>query len=720
MDDVNINKICLDVQEVELDGEEKEWVKLSWISSQSDDDGSFQSSGIQRDSDNETAQMKDCDNKVSFTNAELEDISDGISVITESDTDAVNTNLSQICQFKPLKSPQMLEVQISRQKDIWNILIACVLGMIIGLSLSHLFTIPETCPVSDGVDAESLRTASHNIVNTCKELTDVKTMLNEIKAHIPADKKITKQFLTQFFEITDSSNKTSNKPIVVTKEFFNSTSHPLDQLQGSLHVLSSLAFIYDDNSSFKNKINKTLDIVNNTKLFYDTLILLTNNTQDEYNPIVSNFLQHKKMYTTSKLLLSNLAEKVSKVTSKVYNKYAKERHRLNKKLCHLKSILPDDKFLKQLTENNQMFKDYDKSCFSNYTSKNLDSRTITKDDTKIKEQITKTDDTVLHPKYDKQNSHRIHDNKENSFKNKRNKKQNVDKSTMEFVQNARHKIHNTAQLLRSKEIENVSNLRRELSKKLHHLKNIFSDNEFLKQLIEDYESDNKDKESVKDERKDDYLQSNTISKNGILKNSFDNILMQLKNTCPLSTNYCPKFNLNTSTFDTLSNHKTKNYKHKKHTNSKKTMDHRDSAKILPVEGESRPRKKEYFKSNGSTKKIVNGKATYEGENISSQNKIKNHISEHTVDCDKSKHSSLDSCTMKQDNQHYTDTDRNKAFYKYRQGQIRSDNKRFHEYKKQLDASDWYFRRAFARRNARRHAEYMSYIYQQDMKWKNRR
>ncbi|XP_024885813.1 uncharacterized protein LOC112463583 [Temnothorax curvispinosus] len=704
MDDVNINKICLDIQEVELDGEEKEWVKLSWISSQSDDDGSFQSSGIQRDSGNETAQMKDCDNKVSFTNAELEDISDGISVITESDTDAVNTNLSQICQFKPLESPQMLEVQISRQKDIWNILIACVLGMIIGLSLSHLFTIPETCPVSDGVDAESLRTASHNIVNTCKELTDVKTMLNEIKAHIPADEKITKQFSTQFFEITDSSNKTSDKPVVVNKDVFNSTSHPLDQLQGSLHVLSSLAFIYDDNGSLKNKINKTLDIVNNTKLFYDTLILLTNNTQDEYNPNVSNFLQHKQMYTTTKLLLSNLAEKVSKVTSKVYNKYDKERHRLNKKLCLLKSILPDDKFLKQLTENNQMFKDYDKSCFPNYTSKNLD-RTITKDNTKMKEQITKTDDTVLHPKYDKQNSHRIHDdNKENSFKNKRNKKQNIDKSTMEFVRNASHKIHNTSQLLLSEVIENISNLRRK----------------FLKQLIEDYESDNEDKESVKDERKDDYLQSNTISKNDILKNSFDNILMQLKNTCPLSTNYCPKFNLNTSTFDTVSNvrnHKTKNYKHKKHTNSKKTMDRRDSAKILPVEGESRPRKKEYFKSNGSTKKIVNGKAAYEGENISSQNKIKNHISEHTVDCDKSKHSSLDSRTMKQDNQHYTDTDRNKAFYKYRQGQIRSDNKRFHEYKKQLDASDWYFRRAFARRNARRHAEY---IYQRNMKWKNRR
>lgn len=46
MDDVNINKICM--EEVELDGEEKEWIKLSWINCQSDDDENFQSSEIQR------------------------------------------------------------------------------------------------------------------------------------------------------------------------------------------------------------------------------------------------------------------------------------------------------------------------------------------------------------------------------------------------------------------------------------------------------------------------------------------------------------------------------------------------------------------------------------------------------------------------------------------------------------------------------------------------
>lgn len=68
-----------------------------------------------KDSDNEIAQMKECDGKVSFTNEEPEDISDGISVITESDMDAVNTNLFQLYRFKPFGSPQMLELQLSRQ-----------------------------------------------------------------------------------------------------------------------------------------------------------------------------------------------------------------------------------------------------------------------------------------------------------------------------------------------------------------------------------------------------------------------------------------------------------------------------------------------------------------------------------------------------------------------------------------------------------------------------
>lgn len=126
-------------------------------------------------------------------------------------------------------------------------------------------------------------------------------------------------------------------------------------------------------------------------------------------------------------------------------------------------------------------------------------------------------------------------------------------------QNTSHKIHNTSQLLISEIVENITKLRRQLNKKLHHLKNILPNSEFLKQLVEDdeiiqYKSKIRDnKKSVKyGKGKDDYFQSNIISKDGISKNSFDAIL-QLKNTCPFSINYCSKFNINMSTFDTVSN-----------------------------------------------------------------------------------------------------------------------------------------------------------------------
>ncbi|CAL1681439.1 unnamed protein product [Lasius platythorax] len=109
-----------------------------------------------------------------------------------------------------------------------------------------------------------------------------------------------------------------NKP-TITSESFNFDQYSLDQvsqLQMSLHVLSSLAFIYDNNSSLKNDISETLDIVNSTKSFYENLILFNNNTQNEYNSLALKILQYDsdKIHITSKSLLSNLIEKMSKIT----------------------------------------------------------------------------------------------------------------------------------------------------------------------------------------------------------------------------------------------------------------------------------------------------------------------------------------------------------------------------------------------------------------------
>lgn len=111
-------------------------------------------------------------------------------------------------------------------------------------------------------------------------------MLNEIKARTAVDKKIMEHFVGQLSKI-DSANKLSDKP-TVRSESFNFDQYSLDQvsqLQMSLHILSSLAFIYDNNSSLKNEISETLDIVNSTKSFYKNLILFNNNTQNKYNSL---------------------------------------------------------------------------------------------------------------------------------------------------------------------------------------------------------------------------------------------------------------------------------------------------------------------------------------------------------------------------------------------------------------------------------------------------
>lgn len=111
------------------------------------------------------------------------------------------------------------------------------------------------------------------------------------------------------------------------------------------------------------------------------------------------------------------------LTLSVRYKYTKQRHKLIKKLCDLKNILPDDELLKQLTENNKLFKNYDKSCSSNYLSKKFNPKTFGKRNTKInknrsgKEQIKEVDNTV-HTKYDKEKSQKINDG-QNSLSNEK-------------------------------------------------------------------------------------------------------------------------------------------------------------------------------------------------------------------------------------------------------------------------------------------------------------
>ncbi|XP_029162672.1 putative uncharacterized protein DDB_G0282133 [Nylanderia fulva] len=681
MDDVNINEICLHLEEVEVEtGDENEWIKLNWINKQSDDNETLQSSNLQKeDSNSESSQTKD--NKVSSVSTEAEDISDGISVITESDTDTVPNNL-QLRQFNgntcgPL---WMLETRVNNQGNIRNVVLACIIGIVIGFILSHSFITPEANPNSNGINTESLKTVSHNIVNTCKALTEVKTMLNEIKARTAVDKKIIEHFIEQLSNI-DSTNKMGGKP-TVTSESFNFDQYSLDQvsqLQMSLHVLSSFAFIYGNNSSLKNEISKTLDIVNSTKLFYENLILFNNNTQNEYNSLALKILQHDsdKIHITSKSLLSNLIEKMSKITLNVYNKYTKQRYKVIKKLCDLKNILPDDEFLKRLTENNELFKNYDKSCVSNYSSKKFNTKTSEKRNTKIKnvkEWSKKADNTAFHENYDKKNGHkkRNDDNEKNYLKKKSTKKLNEHNYTIpKFFHNGSDKIYNTSQLLFSDSIGkmNTETLNKRTCTKCNKA-----------------------------------TQTDKMS-----KDNFDNVLHLWKDSSSLSTNYCSRSNIEDVpiTLNCKTENCIVNSNNKHNANKESVSDYKSSAKVMFEK--SKPKQKDYSKSSDSTKKVFNNdnKNIKEKKKMPSQNKMKNHVSENN-NYHKSIQSSFNSRITKQDDQDYINSD------------WQSDNERFDVHKKQRydDTSDWYFQRAFSRRNARKHAED---LYQRNtMLWKKRR
>lgn len=76
--------------------------------------------------------------------------------------------------------------------------------------------------------------------------------------------------------------------------------------------------------------------------------------------------------------------------------------------------------------------------------------------------------------------------------------------------------------------------------------------EFLERSTENNEENNRESINLC-ARENDYLQSIEIQKDDVSKDNFDNILIQSwKDMCPLSTNSCPKFNIDVPTLPTTS------------------------------------------------------------------------------------------------------------------------------------------------------------------------
>lgn len=104
----------------------------------------------------------------------------------------------------------------------------------------------------------------------------VNVTLHEIKAHI-IENNLNKDYAWQLLKSINYPNQMNNK---LTIESFSNDPYLIDHLQVSLNILSLLNNIYDSNSLLKSEMNKTLNVVNNTKVLYETLIMLNNNAQN--------------------------------------------------------------------------------------------------------------------------------------------------------------------------------------------------------------------------------------------------------------------------------------------------------------------------------------------------------------------------------------------------------------------------------------------------------
>ncbi|XP_032673972.1 uncharacterized protein LOC116845415 isoform X1 [Odontomachus brunneus] len=160
-------------------------------------------------------------------------------------------------------------------------------------------------------------------------------------------------------------------------------------------------------------MNKTLDIVNTTKILYETFLSFNDNTQNMNVPVTAQFLQNAidKIHHTSRLLFTDLVRKINNIMLNVHDKYSKMKYKLNEKLCHLKNMLPDDnEFLKRLTMKSQSLSNYYNYCHSKNTSIKFNGKkkreTSRKENTRpidVKKQTKKTDDSMLYTKFERKN-----------------------------------------------------------------------------------------------------------------------------------------------------------------------------------------------------------------------------------------------------------------------------------------------------------------------------
>ncbi|XP_025155559.1 uncharacterized protein LOC105180487 isoform X2 [Harpegnathos saltator] len=328
--------------------------------------------------------------------------------ITKNNTGVLNKNVSSTrLNYNRYRSKDMFDKIIHQNSSenqsendikgdmmLIHMLLVCITFCLIGYLSCGIWQINRnTDEIKNGL------TECRSIINTFKE---VNITLSEIKAHIVMKNKLNEDRAKQLLKSINYSNKMNN---------FNNNTYLLDHLEIFLNVLSLLSNdIYNSNSLLKNEINKTLDVINNTKAFYETLISFNNNTKNMNAFAIVQFLQNAidKIHHTSHSLLIDLVKKISNIMLNIHSKYSKMGYKLNEQVCYLKSMLPEDnEFLKQLTAKSQLLSNYEKYCYLKNTSMKFNGKANKEQDTKTndkKKQTKRADDSVLQKMFEEKDT----------------------------------------------------------------------------------------------------------------------------------------------------------------------------------------------------------------------------------------------------------------------------------------------------------------------------
>ncbi|XP_023289631.1 probable DNA repair protein RAD50 isoform X2 [Orussus abietinus] len=333
-----------------------------------------------------------------LSEAHAED-SDGVSVITESDTENVivtkrvkdkTDRKSKPCNAlrKLINTYEKTPLQV---RAVISFLAACSLAAIVGLGAGHILNMDSKCTVSSAVDLESLKVESNALIDQVKELSEVKGVLNEIKESILqvtslSEKHLHEEKIEDIIKIFKNAEKHQKRSSDLT---IDPDIIILEQLQICLDTVCSVIKGIEGSSNSEAVNCKPPSVLLDLMAFKRTLNEVTAKFSDNENPAELRFLRdaEDKVRNICRLLLADLSETFNKLTMRVQQKLNNVRRKLNKRLCLLRDTMSNNNLLVSLSGNNSFLMSCDLILKKTYT--NIDHLKSVKDLEKQQNQKTK-------------------------------------------------------------------------------------------------------------------------------------------------------------------------------------------------------------------------------------------------------------------------------------------------------------------------------------------